>query len=293
MPSYPCIAAARRFDRSAHLPWVVGAERVGWIRRSDVRVLERWPAVFEIDSAAVRLNAALHDCAARSEALAEVIAELAQTGHIKGWRGETFAVRNRFDDAPLALIERAASRFFGSMTYAVHVNGMLFADTLTPRHDGPALWIARRSAAKPTDPGMLDSLVGGGIGWGYGIGETLIKESWEESGIPAELAAQATRGRVAHVLSSIEQGTQEELLYIYDLVLPTDFAPVAQDQEVAEHRIAGIPELLQIIAAQAMTVDASIATLDCLARRGWLAADACAALNTLFQAPRVTLALAS
>src|SRR5918992_1459821 len=71
------------------------------------------------------------------------------------------------------LLERAAARPFGLTTYAVHLNGISF--------DENNMWIARRSAAKPIDPGMLDNLVGGGISAGSSLEETLVKEAWEEA----------------------------------------------------------------------------------------------------------------
>jgi len=42
----PCITDARRFDVSAHLPFYIGDERVGWIRANDVALLARWPDVY-------------------------------------------------------------------------------------------------------------------------------------------------------------------------------------------------------------------------------------------------------
>jgi 8-oxo-dGTP pyrophosphatase MutT (NUDIX family) len=139
---------------------------------------------------------------------------------------------------------------------------------------------------------MLDNLVGGGIGWGYSIAETLLKECWEESGIAAPLAAQAVRGRTLHVLQEIEQGTQAEQLFVFDLVLPADFSPANQDGEVADHRLARLDEVLAWISAGAMTVDASLATLDCLLRHGWLEASFCAGLEALCQPPEVRPAAA-
>ncbi|PMX35131.1 DUF4743 domain-containing protein, partial [Pseudomonas sp. FW301-21B01] len=92
----------------------------------------------------------------RSAALGSVIGALAAEDRIPGWRNETYAIRNAFDAPPLAYIERAASRFFGTMTYAVHLNGVVeYADGAPPK-GAPHLWIARRSNTKATDPGMLD-----------------------------------------------------------------------------------------------------------------------------------------
>ncbi|NML33159.1 NUDIX hydrolase [Paraburkholderia antibiotica] len=284
--SLPCITAARRFDANAHRPFLIGAERVGWIRESDVPLLARWPDVFEIDAAHVTLVPGFDSVDLRSAALASVIGALAADGRIPGWRDETYAIRNAFDAPPLAYIERAASRFFGTMTYAVHLNGVVeYADGGASSGGAPQLWIARRSDTKATDPGMLDNVVAGGIGWGFGVAETIVKECWEEAGIPAEIAARATAGRTAHVLQSLPEGTQAEQIFIYDLALPTDFAPRNQDGEVGEHRLARIDEVARWIEEDAMTVDASLATLDCLLRRRWIDEEACAGIDALFVPP--------
>src|SRR5262249_44574391 len=162
----PCIIAARRFDRALHLPFVIESERVGWIRANDVPLLTRWPDVFDIDGERVLLSPQFNTVDLRSAALGSVIGALAAEGCIPGWRDETYAIRNAFDALPLAYIERAASRFFGTMTYAVHLNGVVeYAGR------APQLWIARRSETKATDPGMLDNVVAGGIGWGFSLAE--------------------------------------------------------------------------------------------------------------------------
>jgi len=278
--SLPCIIDARRFDPALHVPFVIGDERVGWIRTSDVALLARWPDVFDIDAAHVALSPQFDSVDMRSAALGAVIGALAAEGRIPGWRDETYAIRNAFDAAPLAYIERAASRFFGTMTYAVHLNGVV-----EYKDRAPQLWIARRSDTKQTDPGMLDNVVAGGIGWGFSLAETIVKECWEEAGIPEAIAARAVAGRTAHVLQSLPEGTQAEQIFIYDLALPEDFAPRNQDGEVGEHRLARIEDVAQAIEEGAMTVDASLATLDCLLRRRWIDEEACAGIDALFAPP--------
>jgi 8-oxo-dGTP pyrophosphatase MutT (NUDIX family) len=274
--SLPSIAAARRFDPAAHAPFFIADERVGWVRRGDIAFLRRWPDVFEIGDASIRLAATLRDVQQRSAALGAVIGALAADGRIPGWRDETYAIRNDFDAAPLAFIERAASRFFGTMTYAVHLNGIVEYAGCPPH-----LWIARRSDTKATDPGMLDNVVAGGIGWGIGIEATLTKECWEEAGMDAGLAARATRGSTFHVLQSLPEGTQAEQIFVYDVSLPEDFSPRNQDGEVGEHRLARVDEVARWIEDGALTVDASLATLDCLLRRRWIDEDACEGIATL------------
>ena len=107
--TFPCIAAARRFDPAAHLRFEIAGQAVGWVRREDVAMLARWPDVFELADERVVLSARYDSVDARSMALASAIGALAAEGAIPGWRDEIYAIRNRFDDPPLAYIERAAS----------------------------------------------------------------------------------------------------------------------------------------------------------------------------------------
>lgn len=267
--SLPCIAAARRFDATRHLPFMIGDLQVGWIRRQDVELLARWPEFFELRELTVTLAAHLNQVETRSAALGQVIDALAASGRITGWRHETYAIRNAFDDAPLAFIERAASPFFGTMTYGVNVNGVVSVDRGAAGHE-TSMWIARRSPQKQVDPGMLDTLVGGGIGWGCSVPQALVKESWEESGIPAELASQAVIGRTLHILHEVAAGTHAEQLFIYDLELPADFVPRNQDGEVSEHRLSRPDEVLQCLQDGSMTVYAGLSVLDHWLRSGHL-----------------------
>jgi len=278
--SLPCIAAARRFDATRHLPFMIGPLRVGWIRLQDVELLARWPEVFALHPRQVVLAAHLQSVEDRSAALGSVINALAAEGRITGWRNETYAIRNAFDDAPLAFIERAASPFFGTMTYGVNVNGIV-----SLAGGETAMWLARRSLQKPIDPGLLDTLVGGGIGWGCSVPEALVKESWEESGIPAELARHALAGRCLHFLHEVPSGTHAEQLFIYDLELPADFVPCNQDGEVSEHRLAGPAEVLQCLRDESMTIYAGLSVLDHWWRSGSLNEGDYPGAAALFVAP--------
>jgi 8-oxo-dGTP pyrophosphatase MutT (NUDIX family) len=277
--SFDCIAAARRFDFAAHLPFHVAGRQVGWIRTRDVPHLLRWPDLFAERGGAIVLDARLDTPEMRSEAMSEPLRILAREGVITGWRDETYAIRNRFDDVPLAFIERAAARFLGTQTYAVHLNGIVEYAAATPRQ----FWIGRRSLSKATDPGMRDNVVAGGIAWGHSVEDTILKECWEEAGIPADIAGRAMPGRCVNLLCSLPEGTQAEQIFIYDLPLPADFVPENQDGEVAAHALASVEQVLAWLHAGELTLDASLATIDGLLRHRLLDAAEAPGMAALFE----------
>lgn len=225
------------------MPLFAGRSRIGWLRPELAARLAEWPRVFSSGADKV----ALLD----PDALAPIVEKLADEGFVPGWRNERYRIADLFD------IERAAARPFGLATQAVHVNGIT----------GESMWLARRSAAKATDPGMLDNLIGGGMTAGLSIEQVLIKEAWEEAGIPVELARRATRGGTVELLREVPEGVQCELVHIYDLELPRDFAPRNQDGEVAEFRLVPFAEARRLLQeTDELTVDAALVALDFFTR---------------------------
>ena len=250
-----------RFDRSRFLRFFVSGQAVGWLRPAFAANLSRWPEIFQINAGEVHLAQQLTTLEARSEALAGVVRALAVEGIVTGWRDEIYEIAAT-QGPPLFRIERAAVRPFGLPSLAVHVNGIVVGDE-------KKLWIARRSPAKPTDPGMLDNLVGGGVGAGFAPVEVLLKEAWEEAGIGAELARQATPGSTIHLLREVPEGVQSETILAHDLALPPEFRPQNQDGEVAEFRLASAREVLALVHdSEEFTLDAALVTLDHFARAG-------------------------
>ncbi len=261
------VAARSPFDGAAHLRLTVAGRQVGWLPRAHAQILRTQNAVpamlGEPHDGSVALLPRCADFATRSEALAGLARWLAGAGHVRGWRDELFAVTPALDAPAFATIERAAARFLGLLTFASHMNGIIAGER--------ALWISRRSAAKAVDPGMWDNLVAGGMPHGSDPLATLVRECDEESGIPPALAQCAEAHGVIEVLREIPEGVQWEAVHAYDLLLPPDFVPHNRDGEVAEHRRIEPDALLAIMADGAMTVDATLVTLDALNRRGWSA----------------------
>ena len=246
-------------------PFVVDATPLGLLDDARAERLARFDCI-DATPQAVLLDPALANCAARSEALAGVALALRKDGALPGWRDELYPVAGEFGAAPAALIERGAARYFGLRTWAVHVNGIVRNGTAT------SMWLARRSPGKAVDPGLLDNLVGGGIAAGMRVDDTLVKESWEEAGIPAALARTACAAGVVQVRQVLPDGLQRETVFVHDLALPAGFVPANQDGEAVEHRLAGIDDAARAIACthgpDQVTVDASVVILDYLLRHG-------------------------
>lgn len=225
------------------MPLSLGGKRIGWVRPELAAHLASWPKVFATSPDRV----ALLD----PDGLAAALEQLAEEGFIPGWRNERYRIADLFD------IERAAARPFGLTTQAVHLNGIV----------GERMWLARRSATKPIDPGMLDNLVGGGVTAGLTQIQVLVKEAWEEAGISATLAQKATPGGTMSVLREVPEGVQSEIISIYDLELPEDFQPRNQDGEVSEFLLLAF----ESVKCETLTYEAGLVARDYFNRRATLA----------------------
>lgn len=246
-------------------PLVVAGVAVGLLDDDRAARLARFDC-FRAAPEAVTLDAALASCAARSAALARVALALRAEAALPAWRDELYAIVPEFGDAPLCLVERGAARYLGIRTFAAHVNGVVH------REGGTKMWLARRSAHKAVDPGLLDNLVAGGVAAGFRIDQTVVKEAWEEAGIPERLARTARPAGVVHSRRAMGDGLQRETLFVHDVVLPSGFVPRNQDGEAVDHRLVSLEEAARTLAhtqgRDEVTPDASLVVLDYLVRHG-------------------------
>ena len=266
---WPAIALARTCDGPARIPFVLMDEQgtvLGSVAIAHLAALREWPDAFApLRSAdgAPRALALRLPAGERDARLARIHARLHAEGLVVGWRDEPYPLRDRAGGEH-GIIERAASRFWGMLTLGAHCNGYVADAAGRPTH----LWIARRSATKPTDPGRLDNLIGGGVPAGQSPREAVIREGWEEAGLePAQMAGLVTGGLV-DLECDIPEGRQHERLHVFDLELPAGLEPRNQDGEVAEHRLMTVAEALARAAAGELTTDAALATLDFAVRHG-------------------------
>jgi 8-oxo-dGTP pyrophosphatase MutT (NUDIX family) len=268
---WPAIAAAHAARPGARLPFVVDGREVGSVAREHLPALARHPFALRIDDDAVHLTVPRRY---RDAALAAVHRDLYEQGLILGWRDETYILPDPKSLDPLALIERAAARFWGTLTFGAHCNGWVAGADGRPSH----LWIAERAASKATDPGLFDNLVGGGVPFGQSPWQSLLREAWEEAGLDASVLQHARSGRIVRLAREVREGLQHEWLYGYDLELPAGLVPSNQDGEVAAFRLLPVAEALELAAGPTMTVDAALVTLDFALRHALLAPDDPAAL---------------
>lgn len=257
-----CTHASHAGRELPAIPFYVREHVVGWLRPSFADQLRRWPHVFEVGASYVTLRARPDTSAGRTQAMAEVVRELHRDGVIAGWRDEPVSVAERYGAPELFRVERAATRHFGLMAHAAHLNGF------TRRGGLAHVWIARRSPDKAIDPDRLDNLVGGRIAAGMSVDETLRKEAWEEAGIAPGLLGGLTCVGAVRVEYSVPEGLHREILFVHDLWLPPEFTPSNQDGEVAAIRCLPVEEVMASLLAGEFTLDAAAVMIDGLLRLG-------------------------
>ena len=256
---WTCLAAATR-TVVPRVPFVVGGVVVGAVAAAELDALA---AFAELQVADERVELAVEP-AEREAALARINAALRDAGRLRGWRDEPFPLYDPSTRAVLARFERAATRYWGTLTLGAHATGWVAGADGRPA----ALWIAQRAFTKSTDPGLHDNVVGGGVPAGQTPDETLVREAWEEAGLePATVAGRRFAG-VLRTARDISEGLQHEHIHCWDLELPAGVAPRNQDGEVHAFRLLPVAEALALAAGDAMTVDAALVTLDFALRHG-------------------------
>ena len=187
----------------------------------------------------------------RTKAVASVMEELRDSNYITGWRDEMYPVANNFDKVttPVFLIERAAASLLGVMEYGVHINGLIMSED----DEEVRMWMARRSKTKSKFPGFLDHIVAGGQPAGLSLMDNVIKECEEEAGIPEEVAKRGIKptGVISYEnyggrLADEGEGVMSRVvLFCFDLILPRDFVPTANDGEVESFFTWSLEEIAQ------------------------------------------------
>lgn len=254
-----------RFDPGGYRPFRVDGVPVGRVETAVVDSLRRFEDVFTITDEAVDLAAGVQGFERRTEAVAGVLEALRDEGMISGWRDEAYPVSAEFSEPPVFTMERAAVPLFGVKGYGVHVNG--FVD------DGGKIrmWVARRSATKPTGPGKLDQVVAGGQSAGISLADNLIKECAEEASIPQALAAKAVPVGTVSYRTERPEGLRDDVLFDYDLELPPDFEPQNTDGEVDAFYLWPMEQVMETLdRSDEFKFNSGLVVIDFLVRYGYI-----------------------
>ncbi|UXH80136.1 NUDIX hydrolase [Roseateles amylovorans] len=235
-------------------PFKLGDLVLGYLHPMRDAVLSRcWPDLVLHEGAWVWRATDL-DVDARSEQIGEAAQRLREVGAIQGWRDERFAGEAPVDDPctppgePLFRLERAAFRFFGLMSRAVHINGFL---------PGARLVCGRRALSKATDPGRLDNLAAGGLTADESLVDCARRELQEEAGIPMALS-HGLQARGALLSRRMEpEGLHHEVLHVFSLTMPSGFVPRNGDGEVSEFLTLDLESLCARLAAGDFSHDAA------------------------------------
>lgn len=259
------IDACHRHDISRYLPFSVGAAQIGHMRRDLAQELRRFPSVFRVGTADVRVAEHLDSFDYRSAAIDSVMRELRQEGFIRGWRDELFTIAAQYGAEPLFDLERAGVPLFGVKAYGVHLNGYV-------KRDGEIwLWVGKRAANRPIEPGKLDHLVAGGLPSGVKPFDNLIKEAAEEASIPKELARRARPCGALSYRMELDGCLRDDTIFAYDLEMPADFVPKNQDGEIADFRLLHLSEVERLLAeTNDFKFNVGLVIIDFLIRHGYL-----------------------
>lgn len=251
-------------------PWWIDDQVVGWVRPVFAERLAAFPETFVIDSTDerqgdVRLSPALKGFQARSEALRDVVRRLSNDGVVPPFMDEPYAVTPAGRESAVCVVDRAAAAFFGLRSFGQHLNGFVRQD------NGLHMWIGRRARDRLLFPGALDNMVAGGLPFDLGLEENLVKECAEEAAIPSELAARAVSVGVVSYNRVAKRGFRRDLLYCYDLELPTDFVPRNTDGEVESFTLLPLDEVARLVSeTNEFKLNCNLVVIDFLVRHGWL-----------------------
>lgn len=246
------------FSTSQLARFAINGLALGWLETATLAALQRFaPTHFQPAGSGLNLGCPPADTTAILHAAA---AHLREMGLVRVWRDENYSVAQLDDTTlafaePVAELERGAFRRFGLVSRAVHINGH-YADG--------SLAIARRAPTKGIDPNRLDNLAAGGLPHGEAVFDCLIRELDEEAGVPAEIARQARYRETLRTQRNEADGTHDEVIYCYDLLLPDGFTPHNTDGEVAAFYRLSAAEALD--ALDEMTADAALVTAGFLTR---------------------------
>jgi 8-oxo-dGTP pyrophosphatase MutT (NUDIX family) len=259
------IHTCNKLPREAFVPLMIQDIPLGGVHRDNLHLFRAYPDTFMVSNTSISLHPRLEGTDERSQAVEKLTRAWYAQGLLPTWRNEPYRVAETFDAAPLMLVERAAASLLGIQRYGVHLNGFVRKD------DGLHMWVGQRSSHSPTYPNLFDQLVAGGVAAGFSPRHTLVKECEEEAGMAANLARAAKPAGVISYALEQNQRLVRDLLFIYDLELPTDFIPRNYDGEVSQFHLWPLEEIARRVAnSHDFKLNTNLVIIDFLVRHGYL-----------------------
>ena len=233
----------------------LGAVSPGWLPRLDARIFNVETRDGQPHVRLVRVEPTLLQSWAQ---------EMQARGALPGWRGEAIEVFGPDEQEPLFHIERSLLRPLGLLLRTVQVN------VYTVHQGQPQLWCARRAAHKAIDPGLLASLVAGGIGCDETPLSTLFREAAEEAGLSQALARHALPTGIMDSTSLSEDDghtvLHRERMHVFDLQVPEGFQPTHPDGETESASLHPLEAVLAQIRQGQWTREGAWASINLMHR---------------------------
>lgn len=254
-----CVAQARQPVPCDWVEFRLAGDMIGQLPVAHARALANKLQDCALSSTTLEWHAAALTAEERSVLIEHAAQQLRDAGLIVGWRNEQYACYGEWADSPdvdlpqteLFRLERAAFRYFGLRSRAVHINGF--------RRDGH-LWIGRRSEDKAIDPGQLDNLAAGGLPADESAECCAVRELWEEAGIESPLARAIRPSGLVTARRVVSEGLHHEDLMTFDLEVPEQVTPKNIDGEVSAFYCLPLQAVIDAIREQAFTGDAAVVT---------------------------------
>jgi hypothetical protein len=132
-----------------------------------------------------------------------------------------------------------------------------------------------------TYPNCLDTTVAGGVAFGEGPFECIVREGDEEASLPEDLIRNKAVhcGCISYIGLNDPKGGGEtgliapDIMYVYDLELPEDMVCKQNDEEVKEFYLMTIDEVKESLAEAEFKTNSALVMIDFFIRHGILTAE--------------------
>lgn len=193
---------------------------------------------------------------------------------------EPFAILGAPKVEPPIQVQRFAASLFGIAGRGAHLTAHVL-DATAPH--GMRIWVPRRSAHLHTYPGKLDTTVAGGVAAGETPYENIIREGAEEASLPASLLHERVKSvgvltYMAILPPSPANPTEAglvcpDVIYCYDLELPSDIIPTPGDDEVETFQLMEVEEVKKAMLNEEFKDNCNLVMLDFFIRHGIVTED--------------------